>query len=203
MAKHGLYRHNLPAVFSYQSRRKIGLLGGSFNPAHSGHIALSQKARLAGKFDQIWWLVSPQNPLKSDHDMADYDRRLAYARAIAGPYPWLRVLGLEAQCGTQYSYDVMALLLQRAPRASFTWLMGSDNLVQFPHWHKARQMTRQMPFMVMRRQDSFYASLNAKGRHYFRRTNISGKTPHLTLITSFDDRHSATALRAAGFWDKS
>lgn len=203
MAKHGLYRHNLPAVFSYQPRRAIGLLGGSFNPAHSGHIALSKKARLAGKFDQIWWLVSPQNPLKSAQDMADYDRRLAHARQCAAAHPFVRVLDLEAQFGTHYSYDIMALLLKRAPRASFTWLMGSDNLVQFPRWHKARQMARQMPFMVLRRQDSFYASVNAKGRHYFRRYQSKSKTPHLRLITDFHDNSSATALRKAGFWHKS
>ena len=200
MAKRGFNRHALPAVFSYPYRRKIGLLGGSFNPAHKGHIALSQQAKRAGKFAEIWWLVSPQNPLKSTADMAEFDRRLAFARALCAPYPWLRVLALESQSGTSYSYDTIAFLKQRAPHAAFTWLMGSDNLVQFPRWHKARAMARQIPFMVVRRAPNHYPSLAGQGRQYFRRYNSRKAAPHLTLIRNFHDSRSGSALRQAGFW---
>lgn len=215
MGKRGLYRHLLPAVFSYRQRRKIGLLGGSFNPAHEGHIALSCHARRLGKFDEIWWLVSPQNPLKSASDMADYDKRLAYSRALVQPYPWMRVLDLERVTKTQFSYDIVAILLSRAPLAQFTWLMGSDNLVQFPKWYRARDMARKIPFMVMRRGTSYYPSLGAKGRHYFRnhfrqhlhqhlpkhqRKEGRQRPPHLTIGHHFQNKASATTLRESGFW---
>ena len=200
MAKRGFNRHALPAVFSYPYRRKIGLLGGSFNPAHKGHIALSKQARQAGKMAEIWWLVSPQNPLKSFADMAEFERRLAFAKQLCAPFPWLRVLALESQSGTKYSYDTITFLNQRAPRASFTWVMGSDNLVQFPKWYRARGMACHIPFMVVRRAPSHYPSLAGQGRHYFRRYNSRQKTPRLTLIHDFHDSRSGTALRQAGFW---
>ena len=200
MAKRGFNRHALPAVFSYAYRRKIGLLGGSFNPAHEGHIALSKHAKRAGRLAQIWWLVSPQNPLKSAADMAAFDKRLAVARALCAPYPWLYVLALESQSGTSYSYDTVTFLKQRASRASFTWLMGSDNLVQFPRWYKARPMARQIPFMVVRRAPSHYPSLAGQGRQYFRRYHSTKATPRLTLIRDFHDSRSGSALRQAGFW---
>jgi len=200
MAKRGFNRHALPAVFSYPYRQKIGLLGGSFNPAHDGHIALSKQAKQAGKMAEIWWLVSPQNPLKSSADMAEFDRRLAFAKTLCAPYPWIRVLALESQAGTKYSYDTIRFLKQRAPRAAFTWVMGSDNLVQFPKWYKAREMACQIPFMVVRRASSHYACLAGQGRQYFRRYHSDKKTPRLTLIHDFHDGHSGTALRHAGFW---
>lgn len=200
MAKRGFNRHALPAVFSYAYRQKIGLLGGSFNPAHEGHIALSKQVRRAGKMAQIWWLISPQNPLKSSVDMAEFDKRLAFAQKLCAPYPWLRVLALESQSGTNYSFDTINFLKQRAPHAAFTWVMGSDNLAQFPKWYKARQMARQLPFIVVRRAPSHYSSLAGQGRHYFRRTHSNQKTPRLTLIHDFHDSRSGTALRQAGFW---
>ena len=193
MAKPGLYRHHLPALFSYRFNRAIGVLGGSFNPAHEGHIALSQAAMRHGKFDQIWWLVSPQNPLKSAHDMADFEARLAYARDLAQRLPWLRVLDVERQESCHYSYQTLLLLRKRAPATRFTWLMGTDNLVQLPQWCRAKDMARLMPFMVLRRATSFYPALASKGRHYF-------KGGQLQIVTSFHHNSSATALRNNGFW---
>ena len=193
MAKRGLYKHHLPAVFSYRFKRTIGVLGGSFNPAHEGHIALSKAAMQHGKFDQIWWLVSPQNPLKSDKDMAEFQERLAYARTLAQDLPWLRVFDLESQQKHHYSYDTMMQLRKRAPLSRFTWLMGTDNLIQFPQWYRAKDMARLVPFMVFRRKASFYPALGSKGRHYF-------KPATLQLISTFSHNSSATALRQQGFW---
>ena len=204
MAKHGLHRHQLPAVFTFAYQRKVGLLGGSFNPAHDGHIALSLHAKRIGKFDEIWWLVSPQNPLKSSQDMADFDKRLQFARALCARHRWLRVLALEQLSSTNYSYDTCRFVKRRAPRVAFTWLMGSDNLLQFPQWYRAKDMANLMPFMVLRRDDSFYASLVSKGRQYFRkyRQGDSRKSPlpNLRLIYHFHHKASATAVRKAGHW---
>ena len=206
MVKHGLlrhkgnhnthYRHNLPACYSYGARRHIGLLGGSFNPAHSGHIALSQKARIFGHCDQIWWLVSPQNPLKSTKDMADYDSRLAYARAFVSSHHWIKVLSLEIQSGSNYSYDTCLFLQKRSPHTRFTWLMGTDNLCQLPRWYRARAFAKQMPCLVFRRKDSFYPALASQGRRYFAKGGQLRFDPH------FNDTQSATALRENGFWQR-
>ena len=204
MVKHGLHRHQLAAVFSYRYRRKIGLLGGSFNPAHDGHIALSLQAKKQGRFDEIWWLVSPQNPLKSSQDMADFDKRLQFARELCQRHRWLRVLALETQSATNYSYDTCRFIMRCAPQAKFTWLMGSDNLQQFPQWYRAKDMAHLVDFMVLRRDDSFYASLGSQGRHYFRpyqpKTSHKSALPHLRLIPYFHHGASATALRKAGQW---
>ena len=200
MAKRGRHRHLIPAVFHYPHRNAIGLLGGSFNPAHAGHLALSKQARLYGKFDQIWWLVSPQNPLKSTQDMAQFEDRLAYARDIAADHSWLRVLALESQSGSNYSYETVRFLQRRSPRARFTWLMGSDNLIQLSHWYRAKDLAQLLPFMVMRRQASYYASLASKGRYYFKYHDRARHSPQLRIIHHFHHLSSATALRQSGFW---
>lgn len=201
-----LARHKIPSVFSYRYQRRIGLLGGSFNPAHNGHISLSKQALMTAGCDEIWWLVSPQNPLKSPDQMADYDKRLSYARQLAAPHPWLKVLDLEAQIGTHYSYDVIRYLQTTAPRASFLWLIGTDNLRQLPRWYRARDMIRLVPFVAFRRKSCFYEALASQGRGLFRQTTglkHPNKAPKLHLVTSFEAPQSATSLRAQGFWQKS
>ena len=192
MAKRGLYRHNLPPFYSYQARRHIGVLGGSFNPAHDGHIALSLRAFQSGRCDQIWWLVSPQNPLKSTQDMADYKDRLAYARAYVTPYPFIRILSVETQTRSNYSFDTMRFLKSRSPRARFTFLMGSDNLVQLPHWYRASAFAKQTSCLVFRRAPSFYPALASKGRALF------GRSGRCHFEYHFHNGQSSTHLRGHG-----
>ena len=117
MARYAQNRHNQPRVFHYGYQRKIGLLGGSFNPAHEGHIALSEKVRRAIKCDEIWWLVSPQNPLKSSDDMADFERRLSYARTLVANKPFIKVIRLEQDIGTRLVMIACAISITRAARA--------------------------------------------------------------------------------------
>ena len=194
----------MPRCFHFGYRRKIGLLGGSFNPAHQGHLALSEKALKHARCDEIWWLVSPQNPLKSADDMADFETRLSGARAIAGAKSWLRVLDIEQISQINKSIDVMRLLRQRARKASFIWLMGSDNLIQLPKWYEAQKLPFIMPFMVFRRGSDFYPSLHSKGRALFK-SKGRVKTPHklftkkppaLYIDTKFHQPISPTILRA-------
>ena len=200
MAKHAQNRHNQPRVFHYGYRRKIGLLGGSFNPAHEGHVALSEKVRRTIKCDEIWWLVSPQNPLKSSDDMADFERRLSYARALVANKPFIKVIRLEQDIGTRFSYDSVRYIKSRAPHAQFYWLIGTDNLCQLPHWHKAKAFTRLVPFIAVRRKDSFYQAVASKGRAQFRCHNRIKQTPYLRILSDFHAPQSATSLRKSGFW---
>lgn len=114
-------------------RRRIGLLGGSFNPAHAGHrhISLIALRRLA--LDEVWWLVSPQNPLKPAKGMASLAQRMASAR-IAANHPRIRVTDIERRLSTRYTVDTVRALKRRHPGFAFVWLIGADNLIQMPAW---------------------------------------------------------------------
>src|SRR3954471_15978292 len=115
--------------FGDRSRLRIGLLGGSFNPAHEGHVHLSREAIKRLDLDEVWWLVSPQNPLKPARGMAPLEERMAGAVRLAEP-PRLRVTDLEARLGTRYTADTILALKRRFPATRFVWLMGADNLRQ-------------------------------------------------------------------------
>ena len=108
---------------------RIGLLGGSFNPAHAAHREISLTALHRLKLDQIWWLVSPQNPLKTRNGMAPLAQRLAGAQAMAA-HPRIRVTAVEGRLGTRYTADTLRRLRLHYPGLRFVWLMGADNLSQ-------------------------------------------------------------------------
>lgn len=114
---------------------RVGLLGGSFNPAHEGHRAISLYAIKRLNLDQVWWLVSPQNPLKPNQGMEPFEKRLEKARAQTR-HPSILVSNLESELGTRYTIDTLKALQMRFPRTSFVWLMGADNLQQLPRWKK-------------------------------------------------------------------
>jgi nicotinate-nucleotide adenylyltransferase len=128
----------------------IGLLGGSFNPAHDGHLAMSLYAQKQMGLDQVWWLVSPQNPLKPGEDMASFDKRTASARRMAA-HPRLVVTNLEKTLGTRYTADTLKQLKRRFSGVRFVWLMGADNLGQIPRWQDWEAIFRLVPVAVFRR----------------------------------------------------
>ncbi|MDP9127816.1 MAG: nicotinate-nucleotide adenylyltransferase [Pseudomonadota bacterium] len=130
--------------------RRIGLLGGSFNPAHDGHRFISLYAIKQLRLDQVWWLVSPQNPLKSAKGMASLKSRCAMAATIAR-HPKIVVTALEAELRTRYTADTLRVLRQRFPRTRFVWLMGADNLQQITAWNRWTEIFRLMPIAVLRR----------------------------------------------------
>ena len=115
---------------------RVGLLGGSFNPAHAGHRYISLEAMRRLELDQVWWLVSPQNPLKAVEGMAPLAERLAVGAAVAR-HPRIRVLPLETRLGTRYTADTIRRLAAW-PDHRFVWLMGADNLGQLPRWRHWR-----------------------------------------------------------------
>jgi nicotinate-nucleotide adenylyltransferase len=128
----------------------IGLLGGSFNPAHDGHLAMSLYALKQLGLHQVWWLVSPQNPLKSAKDMAALDRRMRKA-ALVADHPRLIVTALETELGTTYTADTLRKLKQRFPGVRFIWLMGADNLRQIPQWKDWQSIFKVVSVAVFRR----------------------------------------------------
>src|SRR6476659_7332215 len=130
--------------------KKIGLLGGSFNPAHRGHRRMSLAAMEALGLDEIWWLVSPGNPLKPKAGMAPYAARLAFARFVARRSR-IRVSDFEAEAGTVYTIDTVTALLRRWPADRFIWLMGEDTVAQFHQWKDWRRLAAMLPIAVLSR----------------------------------------------------
>jgi nicotinate-nucleotide adenylyltransferase len=184
--------------------RRIGLLGGSFNPAHEGHRHVSREALKRLGLDQVWWLVAPQNPLKPEAGMAAFARRLDLARAAARD-PRIRVLDIEARLGTRYTVDTVRALMARFPRVRFVWLMGADNLRQVRHWRRWRQIFARIPVAVLDRPGYAARALSELPARALRRHRLpAAAAPRLAetappawifLPIRLDPR-SATAIRA-------
>ena len=147
--------------FSY--RRRIGIMGGSFNPAHAGHLYIAQEAKRLAQLDEVWWLVSPQNPLKSAQGMEDFSARLASARTLAGRKCWLRCLDLEEQLGLGNTFASLRRLKQICRHAELIWIMGADNLSQFPQWKRATDIAKTTSILVMNRPDYGWQALASQG----------------------------------------
>ncbi|MBW4331913.1 nicotinate-nucleotide adenylyltransferase [Stakelama sp. CBK3Z-3] len=185
---------------------RIGLLGGSFNPAHDAHRSISLAAIDSLGLDEVWWLVSPGNPLKdSANDMAPFAARMASARALARRAP-IRASGIERTLGTRYTADTLARLVRRYPRYRFVWLMGGDNLDQFHRWRDWRKIARTVPIAVIARPgyDRCAHANPAMGwlRRFVRPAGqaknwTKWRLPALVRLRFRPDPTSATAIRAA------
>jgi nicotinate-nucleotide adenylyltransferase len=141
---------------------KIGLLGGSFNPAHAGHTHISDVAIKRLGLDYVWWLVAPQNPLKPTQGMAPLSRRLEFASAETIGHPRIVVMDIERALGTRYTIDTLTRLKRRFGEVNFVWLMGSDNLDSFRHWKRWQDIVQTVPIAVVTRPGSIMAMLHAK-----------------------------------------
>jgi len=180
---------------------RIGLLGGSFNPPHEGHVHISDVALKRLGLDYVWWLVSPQNPLKSKRHTAPLDKRVALARRLVHEKRVI-VTDVERALGTRYTVDTLEALKRRFPEAKFVWLMGSDNLAGFHLWKDWPRIVELMPVAVVMRPGSMLAPLQAKAMQRFWR--IRGKTmrgfrgvraPALVVVGGPRNTQSSTALR--------
>ncbi|MBC8238994.1 MAG: nicotinate-nucleotide adenylyltransferase [Alphaproteobacteria bacterium] len=151
-------RYGPSGAVQIMARLKIGLLGGSFNPAHEGHRHISLLALKRLQLDQVWWLVSPQNPLKARMDMAPLAQRLAGARAMTR-HPRIRASDLESRLGTQYTFDTLVAIRRRWSRHAFVWLMGADNLVELPRWHRWSEIVETVPMAIFNRPGQGHRAL--------------------------------------------
>lgn len=184
---------------------RIGLLGGSFNPAHVGHRAISLAALDALGLDEVWWLVSPGNPLKQKAGMAPFAARFASARAMARRSR-IRPTDIEARLGTVYTVETIAALQRSYPNHRFIWLMGADNLAQFHRWRDWRGIAREVPIAVIARPGYDRAAHAAVAMGWLRRFVRPAdqaqmwtmwRLPALVLLRFRPDPTSATRLRAA------
>ena len=182
-------------------RLRIGILGGSFNPAHEGHRHVAETALRALGLDQVWLLVSPGNPLKTAAGMAPFAERLASARAISRP-PRILATGIEASLGERYSALTLAKLARRFPKARFVWIIGADNLWQLPRWRRWRELVAGTSMAVLPRPGwtrKALAGAAAKRLRHARRRPLAllrDGPPGWTMIPAREHHASATAIRA-------
>lgn len=191
--------------------RRIGLLGGSFNPAHDGHRYISAEALKRLALDEVWWLVSPQNPLKSEKGMATLAERMDRAREIAR-HPRIRVTDIEARLGTRYTADTLVALRRRHPAARFVWLMGADNLVQLPRWWRWSQIFNTVAIAVFARGSYDSNALSGLAAQRYRAARLPAsrsavladcEPPAWTFLRIRHHPAEATTLRRKGHWPES
>ncbi len=186
--------------------RRIGLLGGSFNPAHQGHLHLSLNALKRLDLDEVWWLVSPQNPLKPVAGMAAFADRLDQARRIAARHRRIRVTDLENRLGGRhYTIDTLRALRGRFPQLRFVWLMGSDNLVQIRDWECWTEIFQSVPIAVFDRPSYSLKALGGLAARRFSESRVptgaarrlaEKKPPAWVFFHTPLDPNSATRLRS-------
>ncbi len=143
--------------FALAPGMRVGLFGGSFNPAHEGHAHVAETALRRLRLDRVIWLVSPQNPLKRAHDTAPLATRLAGARRMARG-PTMIVSDAETRFDARYSLDTVRVLKARHPGVKFVWIMGADNLAGFHRWRGWLQIAREVPIAVIARPGALIAS---------------------------------------------
>ena len=197
-------RHTLPYAAPGQV---IGLLGGSFDPAHEGHVHITREALKRFGLDRVWWLVSPGNPLKK-HGPAPLDDRLRHAREVM-VHPRVEVTDLERRTGTRYTAETLAALQRLYPQVRFVWLMGADNLAEFHRWDNWRWIMDHVPVGVIARPGDrvqarmsvaalIYRDARLRGRDAQRLAN--SKAPAWTLINAPMRDISSSQIRAKGHW---
>lgn len=184
--------------------RAIGLLGGSFNPAHAGHRHISLEALKRLGLDAVWWMVSPQNPLKNAADLAPFAARLEQARAMAD-HPRIQVTGIERAIGTTYTVDTLSVLVRRFRRVRFVWLMGADNLVQISTWERWPRIFTLVPIAVLVRPSYAFGAQASIAARRFARARVSEaraaglawrKPPAWVFLHIRPHPASATSIRA-------
>lgn len=185
----------------------IGLLGGSFDPAHGGHVHITREAMKRLGLDEVWWLVSPGNPLKS-RGPAPLDERLTRARDVMR-HPKVRVTELEAQLGTRYTFQTLLRLSALYPGVRFVWLMGADNLADFHHWENWRDIMALLPVAVLARPGQRISARMSVAARYFRNNRLLGREaqrlrhadpPAWVFLNVPLSDLSSTTIRAQGDW---
>lgn len=185
--------------------RRIGLLGGSFNPAHAGHREISLAALSRLGLDSVWWLVTPGNPLKDPNDYAPFETRAAQARKVAD-HSHIVISDFERRKGLQYTVETLERLNLLHPDTQFVWLMGADSLAGFHHWKDWRRIAELVPIAVFNRPGYADSALNSEAAETlaaFRMdardaANLAERAPPAwVFIDETDNPLSSTALRNA------
>lgn len=197
----GSLRVRTPLAFAGQ---RIGIMGGSFNPPHDGHRIVAETAVKRLQLDQLWWVVTPGNPLKANGTLPAQAARMKACAAFARG-PKMKITGFESELGTPYTAATLAFLKTRYPGVHFVWVMGADNLATFERWQHWRQIAAEMPIAVVDRPKWRFKALAREAAQVMSRNRIdeahASKLPTLAapafvFLTSRLSALSSTALRA-------
>jgi nicotinate-nucleotide adenylyltransferase len=192
-------------TYGHRHRLRIGLLGGSFNPAHEGHLHVARQAMRHARLDQVWLMVSPGNPLKPAAGMAPFAQRLASAQRLADGRHIIAT-DIEQRLHLHYTAQTLSALTTRFPRVDFVWIMGADNLIQLPRWGRWRRIAGTMALLVMPRPGLTRAALASHAARALSRHRLPARAalclpstapPAWALLPVKEHSASATALRAA------
>lgn len=185
----------------------IGLLGGSFDPAHNGHVHITREALKRLGLDQVWWLVSPGNPLKT-RGPAPLAERMDRAGKVM-QHPHVKVTDLETKLGTRYTFQTLGHLHDLYPGVHFTWLMGADNLADFHLWENWQDIMHMLPVAVLARPGQRISARMSVAARYFRRDRLMGRAalslryavpPAWVFLNVPMSDLSSTSIRARGEW---
>lgn len=196
-------RASLPLAFAGQ---RIGLMGGTFNPSHEGHAICATTALRRLELDQLWWMVTPGNPLKSGEGLPSLQARMAASRRLVAD-PRIKITGFEATLGSPYTYATLRYITHRLPGVHFVWVMGADNLASFDRWQHWNRIARMVPLAIVDRPAWRHRALAspaaARLARYRVPETLAAALPLLAppawvfLTTRLSDA-SSTALREAG-----
>ena len=198
----------MPQGFPNAARgRVVGLLGGSFDPPHEGHVHITRQALRRFGLDQVWWLVSPGNPLK-EKGPAPLEERVQAARALMR-HPRVTVTDIEAQLGTRYTAETLRALLDHYRGTRFVWLMGADNLAQFHRWQDWRWIMETVPVGVLARPGDRIPARLSKAARIYSHARVPGRAsrrlalrdaPAWSFVNLPMNAASSTAIRGRGEW---
>ncbi len=182
--------------------KNIGLLGGSFDPPHKGHLYISLEAKKVLNLDEIWWLVTPQNPLKINKP-ASYKERVRNSRLITKNQP-IKIKEIEKKINSKYSYQTIKYLNTHYKNIKFVWLMGADNLINFHKWQNAFKIFNEIPIVVFRRYGYNEKALKSYTSNFYKNFKINDKNiniesfyklPAWTIIPNKEIKISSTEIR--------
>ena len=182
--------------------KNIGLLGGSFDPPHKGHLYISLEAKKILKLDDIWWLVTPQNPLKANQP-ANYSDRIKNCKLIIKNQP-IKIKEIEKKINSKFSYQTIKYLNNQYKNINFFWLMGADNLINFHKWQNADKIFSEIPVVVFRRYGYNNKALKSYTSNFYKNFRVINKNLHIkdfkqlpawTIIKNKEIRISSTEIR--------
>ncbi len=185
--------------------QRVGIMGGTFNPPHEGHVIVAKTALRRLGLDQLWWGVTPGNPLKSNSTLPSLSARMAACRALAHD-PRMKVTGFESELGSPFTAVTLGFLRWRYPAVHFVWVMGADNLATFDSWQNWRGIAETMPIAVVDRPDWRFAALASPAAQALARARIPEaeaaalpalRPPAWTFLTTRLSKLSSTELRSA------
>ena len=182
--------------------KNVGLLGGSFDPPHKGHLYISLEAKKILNLDDIWWLVTPQNPLKVNQP-ASYSERIKNCKLIIKNQP-IKIKEIEKKINSKFSYQTIKYLNKHYKNINFFWLMGADNLINFHEWQNADKIFNEIPIVVFRRYGYNNKALKSYTSNLYKNFRINNKKLHIinfkqlpawTIIKNKEIRISSTEIR--------